>query len=198
MCILAIRNISQMVTKLIIADDFYESPIDVRNFALSQQFDVMGNFPNARTKSFSNQNIKDSIQEIIATHGGRITYWPEGYNGAFQFTTAQNRSWIHADDGTTWAAVVYLTPDAPLSGGTGLFRHKATGLSEMPDSKEKLNEIYLDAQDMTKWEIIDRIGNVFNRIVIYRGGIFHTSLDYFGKDKYDGRLFQTFFFSTEF
>jgi hypothetical protein len=187
-----------MVTKLIIADDFYESPIDVRNFALSQEFDVTGNFPNARTKSFSNENVKTTIQEIIATHGGLITYWPEGYNGAFQFTTAQNRSWIHADDGTTWAAVVYLTPDAPLSGGSGLFRHKATGLSEMPDSKEKLKEIYLDSQDMTKWEILDRVGNVFNRIVIYRGSIFHTSLDYFGKDKYDGRLFQTFFFSTEF
>lgn len=188
-----------MVTKLIIADDFYKSPIDVRNFALSQDFNVTGNFPNTRTKSFSNEDVKATIQHMVLPHGGNITYWPEnGPNGAFQFTTALDRSWIHADDYTTWAGVVYLTPDAPLSGGTGIFRHKATGLSEMPESKETLAEIYKDSQDITKWELMDRVGNVFNRIVIYRGALFHTSLDYFGKDKYNGRLFQLFFFSTEF
>ena len=43
----------------------------------------------------------------------------------------------------------------------------------------------------------ERLANVYNRLVIYRGDFFHQSLDYFGKDLYDGRLFQTFFFNTE-
>ena len=60
-----------------------------------------------------------------------------------------------------------------------------------------MSEIYKDSQDMTKWEMTNFIGNVYNRLIIYRGDIFHTSLDYFGRDLEDGRLFQTFFFNTE-
>ena len=54
-----------------------------------------------------------------------------------------------------------------------------------------------DMQDYTKWEIVDRVGNVFNRLIMYRADNYHVSLDYFGKDMYDGRLFQVFFFNTE-
>ena len=43
----------------------------------------------------------------------------------------------------------------------------------------------------------DFIGNVYNRLVIYQGDLFHTSLDYFGTDMHNGRLFQTFFFDTK-
>jgi len=38
---------------------------------------------------------------------------------------------------------------------------------------------------------------MFNRLVLYRGDLFHASVDYFGSDLNDGRLIQTFFFSTE-
>jgi hypothetical protein len=42
------------------------------------------------------------------------------------------------------------------------------------------------------------VGNVYNRLVLYRGDLFHSSLDYFGEGLNDGRLFQTFFFNTEY
>jgi len=187
-----------MNSKLIVADDFYEDPLDVRKFALSQDFDVRGNFPNSRTKPLSSDSAKSTIQKLIMPHGGKITEWPNEYNGAFQFTTQFDRSWIHADNGTTWAALVYLTPNAPLTAGTAIFRHKETGLMEWPMDKDTQDKINADSQDLTKWEIVDRVGNVFNRIVLYRGYMFHQSLDYFGRDKFDGRLFQTFFFSTQF
>ena len=54
-----------------------------------------------------------------------------------------------------------------------------------------------DMQDYTKWEMVDRVGNVFNRLIMYRADNYHVSLDYFGKDMQDGRLFQVFFFNTE-
>ena len=57
--------------------------------------------------------------------------------------------------------------------------------------------IYQDSRDMTKWEMVDFIGNKYNRLVIYQGDLFHSSLDYFGTDINSGRLFQTFFFDTE-
>ena len=142
----------------------------------------------------TNDSVKQLLANVIRPMAGEITYWPteeQSYNGAFQYTTQRDRSWIHADHTTTWAAVCYLTPDAPLTGGTGLFRHKG----QMDD--EWMKEIYKDSQDMTKWDLVDFVGNKFNRLVMYRGDLFHTSMDYFGRDIYDGRLFQTFFFSTE-
>ena len=54
-----------------------------------------------------------------------------------------------------------------------------------------------ECQDMTKWELTDYISNKFNRLILYDASMFHKSLDYFGKDKYNGRLFQVFFFNTE-
>ena len=46
-------------------------------------------------------------------------------------------------------------------------------------------------------KMVDRVGNVFNRLIMYRADNYHVSLDYFGKDMHDGRLFQVFFFNTE-
>jgi len=45
--------------------------------------------------------------------------------------------------------------------------------------------------------MVDRVGNVFNRLIMYRADNYHVSLDYFGKNMQDGRLFQVFFFNTE-
>lgn len=189
----------------IIIDNFYNDPLETRELALQQEFGVKGNYPGMRTESFVNQSVFDVIQNTIFTAGGKITRWDtDQYNGAFQYTTSRDRSWIHADQTTKWAGVCYLTPNPPLSSGTGLFRHIQTGIESAPKNNngeynfDLLDKIYLDAQDMTKWEMTDRLANKFNRLVLYRGDFFHMSLDYFGQDKYDGRLFQTFFFDTEY
>lgn len=187
-----------------VIDNFYADVDEVRQFALQQEFSVRGNYPGPRTQTFLNDSIKNTIESVVKPFYGSVTYWSEDqYTGAYQYTTSRDRSWIHADQTTKWAGVCYLTPDAPLSGGTGLFKHKPTGLTMAPRNedgsynKEVLSEIYKDSQDMTKWELVDRLANVYNRLVLYRGDHFHMSLDYFGQDLYDGRLFQTFFFDTE-
>jgi predicted Zn-dependent protease with MMP-like domain len=179
-------------TNVIVTDDFYSNPDAVREFALSQPFDVTGNYPGRRTKSFLTEDTKQAIQSIIYQAAGNVTDWmdKDGLTGSFQIAFASDRTWIHADYYNSWAAVCYLTPNAPLSGGTGLFRHKATG-----DFFKKNSDH--EAYDYTKWEMVDRIGNVYNRLILYRGSIFHASLDYFGSDMSDGRLFQVFFFNTE-
>jgi hypothetical protein len=45
--------------------------------------------------------------------------------------------------------------------------------------------------------MVDRFGNLFNRMIMYRADNYHMSLDYFGNNKENGRLFQVFFLSTE-
>jgi hypothetical protein len=180
-----------MRVNTIIVDDFYSNPDEVREFALSQDFSVKGNYPGYRTIPFLNESTKQGIQEMILPIAGQIVDWGEQYSGCFQLCTAGDRTWIHADVNNTWAGVLYLTPDAPLSGGTAFYKHKWTG-----DRTEDSEEQY-EPRDLTKWDVVDQVGNVFNRLVLYRGDLFHASVDYFGSGSHDGRLIQTFFFSTE-
>lgn len=179
-----------MKLNLVIAENFYDDPDAVRAMALNLPFNFKGNYPGVRTAPMLNDSIKNAISHLVSA-AGPVTNWHEesGYTGAFQLCTAQDRTWIHADSFNTWAGVCYLTPNAPASGGTALYRHKATG------NREKVDSDY-EAYDYTKWEEIDRIGNVYNRIILYRGNLFHASVDYFGSTFEDGRLFQTFFFDT--
>lgn len=182
-----------MQTNVIIVDEFYNNVDSVREYALAQPFDLKGNFPGARTKPYLPDDLKASIQYIMRNAGGDITSWIEdaGFTGTFQICTAFDRTWIHADNFNTWAGVCYLTPDAPLSAGTALYRHKATGEFQRKES-------YHEGYDYTKWDMVDYIANRYNRLVLYRGNLFHASTNYFGDSQQTGRLFQTFFFNTQF
>ena len=187
---------------LIICDNFYNNVDIVRDFALGQDFDVDGNYPGHRTKSFLAPNVSDYIGQIIGEEMDMESLGEDTYCGAYQYTTAADRTWIHCDGWNTWAGVVYLTPNAPASGGTGIFKHKPTGAYSMPRlangerNQTLLDVINNDGMDYTKWDLIDQVGNKYNRAVFYKGDLFHASMDYFGNDKNNGRLFQTFFFNT--
>jgi hypothetical protein len=188
-----------MNVNLIVADNFYNNPDDVRNFALSQEFSVKGNYPGLRTKSFLSESNMQVIDALVSHAGGGVTDWLVGenddsYTGAFQLCTSYDRTWIHSDYNNMWAGVCYLTPDAPLSGGTALYKHKKSGQRISVD-----NEDYgEDAMDYTKWDLVDRVGNIYNRLILYPGKLFHASVDYFGNNQINGRLFQTFFFNTKY
>ena len=188
---------------LLIIDNFYSNPLETRKYILEQEFKIRGNYPGQRTLSYASEEIKSIIQEWIYPFGGKITDFPmnkseNNYNGAFQYTTSRDRSWIHVDSWNNWAGVLYMTPDAPVNSGTGLYRFKdGTRFDDEQKLKGNNDEISNASQDITKWELVDKVGNIFNRLVIFNSKSFHMSMDYFGHDKHTGRLFQVFFFSTE-
>ena len=182
-----------------IIDNFYTNVDEVRAFALDQSFNVKGTFPGMRTapqeKTRSNY-LKKFFEENVVKE--KINYWPVEYNTAYQFTTMKDKTWIHHDE-TTWAAVVYLTPEAPIESGTAMYRHKKTGIFNWsPEDRIDYNKIKRFTNDLNNWEQIMFVANIYNRMVLYRGSLYHRSvLPGFGHDKYTGRLFQTFFFNTE-
>jgi hypothetical protein len=186
-----------MKNSLIVVDDFYSNPDEVRAFALSLPFKISGNYPGQRTENFINESTMSDIEYYI---GEAVRDWPVGqregnYTGSFQLTTKKDKSWIHVDDGNNWAGVLYLTPNAPLSGGTGFFKSKVDG--SMTSTDGNITGIDGDAySDLNYWEKSTVVGNVYNRLILFRSDQWHSSLDYFGTDKYDGRLTQVFFFST--
>jgi hypothetical protein len=186
---------------LLIIDNFYNNAIETRNYILTQDFKVRGNYPGQRTESYANEHLKEMIQGYIEHFAGKITSWPtdkESYNGAFQYTTSRDRTWIHTDSWNNWAGVLYLTPNAPVTAGTGIYRF-IDGTRTDKEAKIRDNKKILDeySQDYIKWELVDRVGNIFNRLVLFNATQYHASLDYFGTNKENGRLFQVFFFSTE-
>jgi hypothetical protein len=99
-----------------------------------------------------------------------------------------------------WAAVLYLTPNAPLESGTAIYQNKETKISMLDRNNPETdyNNSGDILSDLDKWEPIIRVSNIFNRMVMYRGEYYHRSmLPGFGENQYNGRLFQTFFFNTE-
>ena len=196
---------------LIVVDNFYQNAMATRDFILTQEFSVRGNYPGSRTISHATEQLRAIIQKYVEPFGGKITDFPlpspatatgtaakETYNGSFQYTTSRDRSWVHTDGFNNWAGVLFLTPDAPLSSGTGFFRFH-DGTTCVTDQKLLNNKSETDtfSQDMTKWSLVDQVGNVFNRLVLFNANNFHMSMDYFGDRSTNGRLFQVFFFSTE-
>jgi hypothetical protein len=193
---------------LIIIDNFYNNALDTRNYILTQEFSVRGNYPGQRTVSYANEHLKETIQKYVEPFGGKITDFPipkeDGldaskiYNGSFQYTTSRDRSWVHIDGHNNWAGVLYLTPDAPLSSGTSFYKfYDGAACKRDIELLENNEEIDRYSQDLTKWEKVDQVGNVFNRLILFNADRFHMSMDYFGNTKENGRLFQVFFFSTE-
>ena len=193
---------------LIVIDNFYNNAHETRNHVLTQEFLVRGNYPGQRTISYANESLKSIIQKYVEPFGGKITEFPmpkeDGsdsskiYNGSFQYTTSRDRSWVHIDGFNNWAGVLYLTPDAPISSGTSFYRfHDGTTCKRDMEILENKVDIDKYSQDLTKWENVDKVGNVFNRLILFNSNRFHMSMDYFGDTKENGRLFQVFFFSTE-
>ena len=157
---------------LLIIDNFYSNPLETRKYILEQEFKIRGNYPGQRTLSYASEEIKSIIQEWIYPFGGKITDFPmnkseNNYNGAFQYTTSRDRSWIHVDSWNNWAGVLYMTPDAPVNSGTGLYRFKdGTRFDDEQQLKGNNDEISNASQDITKWELVDKVGNIFNRLVL--------------------------------
>jgi hypothetical protein len=178
--------------RIFVVDNFYTDPYAVREYALQQDFKAdLRYYKGKRTEQqFIVPGTKKIFEKII---GQDITVWDEyGMNGVFQTCNAEDPLVYHTDF-QEWAGMVYLTPDAPFESGTSMFAHKGTRARHITDLGM---DIAFDGgfYDGTKFELVDSIGNVFNRLVIFNGKCIHSASKYFGKELSDSRLFHMFFF----
>ena len=175
-----------------IVDDFYKDPHAVREFALKQKFseDYKYYKGNRTEEQFFVPGTKEAFERIM---GINISKWGEthGMCGRFQYCTPQDSLVYHCDQ-QTWAAMIYLTPDAPYECGTNLYAGKnGARNSRHSDIDSCFNGGYYDS---TKFDLVDSIGNVFNRLFIFDAQSIHAASQYFGQSMTDSRLFQIFFF----
>jgi hypothetical protein len=191
----------KLTMNIIVIDNFYDDPYKIREFAIKQTYTTHEYHPGMRSESFATEHHKEIFNKILEPFSGKITdFYPNCSNGAFQYNTANDiKSWIHVDsENTNWAGIIYLTPNAPVSGGTGFFKYK-DGSINLLDTNLLNNdeEIRDNCRDNTKWELVSSVGNLFNRLVLFNSSQYHMSLNYFVDNLYNGRFMQVFFFTTD-
>jgi hypothetical protein len=179
-----------------VVDNFYANPDIIRDFALEQEYEPSGPgkpYIGSRTyKQFLFPGLKEEFEYIM---GRKITRWEEhGMNGRFQYNIEGEPLVYHCDN-QTWAAMLYLTPDAPYESGTMTHALKGTDVRHATDPDiVKCFRPGSRNLDKTLFEDVDIIGNVYNRLFIFNAGYLHSACAYFGWTPENSRLWQMFFF----
>jgi len=175
----------------VVADNFLANPDEVRKLALGETYSKQGSAGLRSSKSYLDI-VKPADMELLL--GIKIGQWNKyPINGRFQFCTSKDPLVYHSDT-QRWAASLFLTPDAPLEAGLSLLRsrHNKKFLHPGNDIESKL--MYGNFMDRTLWDECDRIGNRYNRLVVWNARHVHAASCYFGQTIEDARLFMVFFF----
>jgi hypothetical protein len=160
-----------MDTTTVIIDDFLPNPDLVREQVIQLPFhEHEGEYPGMRSDAADGNYQQFFQQRITEILNVRVKEFV--YDSfCFQLVYEGAKTWIHKD-GCDWAGVLYLTPNAMLDSGTALY-------------DEDNNPI-------------TTISNVYNRLILYKGNINHSSMvPGFGNSPETGRLTQVFFFNAE-
>lgn len=177
---------------LVVVDNFLPEPDSVRLLALQQSFVKMGSAGKRSAQQFHHMAPHEEFGRML---GIIVDDWNRySINGRFQICTAEDPIVFHSDQ-QRWAGVIFLTPDAPVESGLSLVRSRITGATHSTgDAKIDTATFEGKLLDSTKWETVDKIGNVYNRLVLWDARHIHAASSYFGTGLNDGRLFWMFFF----
>jgi hypothetical protein len=182
-----------MKTRLIVVDDFYPDPDAVR--VVAQRSNLEADPANHKGIRSVEMPIPEGPYKIFEKLTGEKI--KSGYS-CFQLCIAGDQLVYHSDE-QRWAAVVFLTPNAPPETGTSFFKSRATGFRSGEDLKSPEDAIHTyggKLLDRTAWDEVDRIGNVYNRLAIWDARLIHSASDYFGTGLDDARLFQMYFWDS--
>jgi hypothetical protein len=182
------------IPSFVVVDNFYKQPDNVRDFALRQQFQEHPDYHKGRRSDmvFRFPNLKERFENIL---GSKIKNWTQyGVNCCFQSCIAGEQLVYHYDV-QQYAGIIFLTPDAPPETGTTFYRSKYTKNMKLNDD---YNEIFrTGVLDATQFDVVDVVGNKYNRLVLFDAQMIHAASAYFGNNLHNGRLFQLFFFDLE-
>ena len=193
---------------LLVKDNFYLNPSNVLDVALNAEYYEPEHVTGFRSKLvYHEKGVKQKLEKIL---GIKITRWDtdplEEYGVFYQgFSKGKRKEvpGVHSDEPYNDITVlIYLTPGLPFECGTSLWQHKQTGLINPATAQDarrlkmKLTDVRTqletDSKDRSKWIEIDRVGNIFNRMVAYPSGALHSATNHFGGDLKNGRIYQTF------
>lgn len=194
-----------MYQSLIVVDDFYPRPHEVRRAALRCAYpEVEGQrtFPGRNsTEKLLIPGFDEAISRLV---GQRVAGSPHPHaaHGKFRITLAgePSRYLVHADPtALSHVGVIYLNLPEQCQGGTAFFRHKALGSDRTPLTEAELRAygprsvaelLEQDGNDASQWEHLMTVPMRFNRLILYRPWLWHSAGAAFGSTLEDGRLVQ--------
>ena len=200
---------------LLVVDDFYDDPDGIRRRALDMSYSHPESVTGWRTRAYHPRGIKERIERKFRV---RVTHFEsdldaiEMSNGVFfqSYDRGDHAETvgIHYDEPLRWVMfLIYLTPGAPYDAGTSLWQHRKTGVTAKPTKRDaarvgmslaELERIMeRDSRTKSRWIEIDRVGNVYNRAVMFPGGFYHSASRHFGSSFENGRIYQSFHFPVE-
>jgi hypothetical protein len=198
----------QRTAAILVVDDFYTHPDEIRAVALETEYEAdLRYFKGVRSKEkFLFPWVKEEFERLLRV---RITDWlDQPANGSFQKTTAADPLVWHSDT-QSYAAAIYLTPhrgvyfvnNQPREGmqaGTSFWRNATTGARRPPSNAKDYAETYseFNLTHADNWELVDRVGSVYNRLVLWDAQLIHSATSYEGFTDSDPRLVQLFFFNV--
>ena len=190
------ENYSKHIT---VVDNFLDNPDEIREYALSLSYGERYSV-GVRTKPATFTPLYKPVFEKILNNkiiSNFDTHDDDSStNGCFQWCNEEVTPVIHADN-VNCGGVLYLTPNAPPESGTVFYEHIETGettIKNLSDTDVIWNKGFYD---FTPFKEIDRVANVYNRLVLFDGRHFHSGAPYFGQTIEDSRLFQIFFFTVD-
>ena len=188
-------DINKSVPSFLVVDNVYSDPDSIRNFALCQTYNFHPN--NHKGKRTETTFLFNGLKELFESKiGCKIKNWETyGTNGCFQYCIAGEQLVYHFD-AQEYAGVLFLTPDAPPQSGTTFYRSKYT--KKMTINNDDHGIVFKNGfYDSTEFDIVDVVGNVYNRLVLFNARMIHSASTYFGNNMENGRLFQLFFFDLD-
>ena len=186
----------KQIPSFVVIDNFYNNPDEVRNFALKQNFQENIKYHKGKricNPLFRFSGLKERFEQILDC---KIKNWEKyGTNGCFQYCVAEDKSVYHVDT-QEYAAIIYLTPNAPVQSGTQFFRSKNT--KKMTTDLSDYQTVFKNGfYDSTEFEQVDVVGNIYNRLIMFNAQFIHAAPVYFGSTRENSRLFQLFFFDID-
>ncbi len=195
----------------LIIDDFFDHPMELRKQALA------ADFPDRHTKEvYPGRNSSTEIQlpgidQLVSNIVNERLVRAQNTSHqrprlALEGDQSHGLS-VHMDM-CHWSGIIYLTPNEHCQGGTHFFRHKKTGWSmapvwpgmaeaagyETPD--QALTAVLADSNTPDAWEETMMLPMRFNRLVLFRGYLWHDAGKSFGTSPENGRLIMPLFFET--
>jgi hypothetical protein len=193
--------------RALLIDDFFANPDEVRQAALDPELAWIpptSGYPGIRSYPRP-EHLKELITLLGKLVGSPIR--PDSAQFAYSMVTKCEEELIPAQrrphfDGPCTAGIIFLNSPNQCCGGTGFYRHRATGLSRYP---EKVTDTHLklikklglkslrELQNLVsapppdnasgyitdsnrEWEQTNFIEMKFNRLIMYDGQLFHSGV----------------------
>jgi hypothetical protein len=199
-----------MRNALTILDDFYESPMVVREAALKADYQSTPGqrFPGRNSVQKFPPNGLDRLVSHFFGEPVVGDMNPQSTHAKFRITLEGDKSryLVHADPShLRVVGVIYLTLPEHCRGGTVFYRHKGMNSERTPLSIEELQAyghddinslMEAEGNDPDCWEETMTVPMRFNRFILYRPWSWHSAGVPFGDSAENGRLIQVMGFMS--